>query len=148
MARQCSRGFTLIELMITLVVIGVLAAIAIPSLASAIDRSKQKRTMSDMRTIGTAVEAYAVDNGNYPVATTSLGLLAAISPTYLRPISPNDGWDRPYVIDAATSAYTISSAGKDGAVSGCVIGVITTRLDQDICFSHGQFIQYPQGPQQ
>src|SRR5262245_10488069 len=134
MTRQCARGFTLIELLITLVVIGVIAAIAIPSLVSAIDRGKQKRTMSDMRTIGTAVEAYAVDNGNYPIAATSVALMTAISPVYLRPMSSNDGWDRPYVVDAATTAYTITSAGKDGAISGCAIGTIITQVNQDICF--------------
>jgi prepilin-type N-terminal cleavage/methylation domain-containing protein len=50
-------GFTLIELLIVVAIIGVIAAIAIPNLLNAIDRSKQKRSMADMRTIGTAVEA-------------------------------------------------------------------------------------------
>jgi prepilin-type N-terminal cleavage/methylation domain-containing protein len=115
MNKPNSNGFTLIELLITLVVIGVIAAIAIPNLASAIDRGKQKRTMADLRTIGTAVEAYSVDNGTYPVAETN--------------------------------AYTIASAGKDGAVSGCVGGTTTTQLDHDICFSQGVFTQYPVGVQ-
>src|SRR5262244_2052256 len=51
-------GFTLIELLIVVAIIGIIAAIAIPNLLNAIDRSKQKRTMADMRSVGTACEEY------------------------------------------------------------------------------------------
>ncbi len=56
------KGFTLIELLIVVAIIGIIAAIAIPNLLNAIDRGKQKRTMADMRSVGTAIESYAVDN--------------------------------------------------------------------------------------
>ena len=65
------KGFTLIELLIVVAIIGIIAAIAIPNLLNAIDRGKQKRTMADMRSIGTAVESYAVDNNVYPVAASA-----------------------------------------------------------------------------
>ena len=71
-------GFTLIELLIVVAIIGIIAAIAIPNLLNAIDRGKQKRTMADIRSVGTAVESYAVDVNFYPrgfalgpVATTA-----------------------------------------------------------------------------
>ncbi len=147
MRKQDVRGFTLIELLITLVVIGIIAAIAIPNLLGAIDRGKQKRTMADMRSIGTAVEAYAVDNGRYPVAADAPTLASEVQPSYMKSMPQQDGWNRFYVVDAVTNEYTIASMGKDGVVSGCVSGAIITQLDQDICFSHGQFIQYPQGMQ-
>ena len=70
-------GFTLIELLIVVAIIGIIAAIAIPNLLNAIDRSKQKRTMSDLRTICTAVEAYATDTSSYPHA---IGSWAALKP--------------------------------------------------------------------
>jgi type II secretion system protein G len=141
------NGFTLIELLITLVVIGIIAAIAIPNLLAAIDRGKQKRTMADMRSIGTAVEAYAVDQSRYPTASDAATLEVAISPGFIRPMPRNDGWSNAWVVDATGVSYTISSSGKDGAASGCAAGVIITQLTQDICFSHGMFVQYPQGMQ-
>jgi general secretion pathway protein G len=142
-----SKGFSLIELMITLVVIGLVAAIAIPNLTSAIDRGKQKRTLADMRTIGTAVEAYAVDNSHYPVASDTATLWANLSQGYLRPMAQHDGWEHEYVIEVAATQYTISSTGKDGVASGCTLGLKTTQFTQDICFSHGGFTQYPEGRQ-
>jgi type II secretion system protein G len=137
----------LIELLITLVVIGVIAAIAIPNMVSAIDRGKQKRTLADMRTIGTAIEAYAVDNSQYPVSSDVATLWVTLVPTYLRPMTQRDGWDNDFVVNAETTGYTISSSGKDGVQSGCAVGVYTTQFVQDICFSRGSFIQYPEGPQ-
>src|SRR5512132_3191933 len=64
--KKKESGFTLIELLIVIAIIGILAAIAIPNLLNAVQRGKQKRSMSDMRTMATAIEAYAVDNNVYP----------------------------------------------------------------------------------
>ena len=66
LTKRNQGGFTLIELLIVVAIIGIIAAIAIPNLLNAIDRGKQKRTMADIRSVGTAVEAYAVDVNFYP----------------------------------------------------------------------------------
>lgn len=60
------RGFTLIELLIVVAIIAILAAIAVPNFLEAQTRAKVARTLTDMRTIRTGLESYAVDNNKYP----------------------------------------------------------------------------------
>ncbi len=61
-----SRGFTLIELLIVTAIIALLAAIAVPNFLGASVRSRHARVLSDMRTVHTALDAYAVDYNRYP----------------------------------------------------------------------------------
>ena len=61
-------GFTLIELLIVVAIIGILAAIAVPNFINAQTRAKVTRVEADFRTLATALEAYRMDFGNYPVA--------------------------------------------------------------------------------
>ena len=61
------KGFTLIELLIVVAIIAILAAIAIPNFLEAQVRAKIARARSEMRNLGTAMEAYYVDNNWYPV---------------------------------------------------------------------------------
>jgi prepilin-type N-terminal cleavage/methylation domain-containing protein len=60
------RGFTLIELLIVVAIIAILAAIAVPNFLEAQTRAKVSRVKSDMRSLATALESYAVDNRSYP----------------------------------------------------------------------------------
>ena len=145
------KGFTLIELLIVVAIIGIIAAIAIPNLLNAIDRGKQKRTMADMRSIGTAIESYAVDNNFYPKGMANVaaaGITTHVSPIYMKTVPTTDGWQNPWDVDstATGSEYTITSSAKDGT-QGTNNGGTTGNFDCDIVFANGQFYQWPQGTQ-
>src|SRR5687768_14126805 len=91
--RLKKEGFTLIELLIVVAIIGIIAAIAIPNLLNAIQRGKQKRTMADMRAIGTAVESYAVDNNQYPAGGSPVSTIASVlEPRYIAQLVTTDAW--------------------------------------------------------
>src|SRR3990170_1135396 len=110
-----SKGFTLFARLIVVSIIGISAAIAIPNLLNAIDRGKQKRTMADIRSIGTAVEAYAVDNNIYPTATSLALLQPVIEPVYIKKLPQTDGWNNAVLYVQGTTSgagYTVKSPAK------------------------------------
>ena len=66
------KGFSLIELLIVVAIIGIIAAIAVPQLMNAMDRGRQRRSMADMRNIATAGGTMRVDTGAYPLVLADL----------------------------------------------------------------------------
>ena len=75
---QSARGFTLIELLVVVAVIAILAVIAVVNFQSASIRSKVSRAKADMAILQTALEAYAVDSGTYPLNAGGIGLPGAL----------------------------------------------------------------------
>jgi general secretion pathway protein G len=160
------KGFTLLELLVVVGIIGILTTIAINNFYNAVQRSRQKRTMADMRSIAVAWEARAVDMKQYNAAAATLDMPPAkltfaqvdalLVPTYIQHIPDTDGWGAP--LDFATDfaigsgrgagAYAMRSGGRDKAFTGDTYQEGgTTDFDCDIVYMSGQFIVWPQGTQ-
>ena len=147
------KGFTLIELLIVVAIIGIVAAIAIPNLLTAIQKSKQKSTMGDMKSIGTAVESYMTDNYIAPGNLTDAGF-GGHRAFHIKKFPASDAWGGiwQYARDAGNrDIYSIGSGGRDNTFAGFAqvntgAGYTVTSLndfDLDILYSNGAFVYGP-----
>lgn len=136
----------------------LLGAISWPTYWKASRLRKQKISIGDLRSIGTAVESYAVDYNRYPASAASLppgpypsrpihpSMVSSLEPTYIRKLPLSDGWGAPFLYRTTPKDdnYVIVSTGRDGIPGPFTLGP-TTSFDADIVFSNGQFVQYPEG---
>ncbi|HYH06248.1 MAG TPA: type II secretion system protein GspG [Thermoanaerobaculia bacterium] len=120
-----------------LAIISILAAVAIPNLLTSMQRSRQKRTMADIRAIATALEAYRTEKGVYPTKPELAGSLPE-----------RDAWTTPYSFIVTETEYFIGSAGADKTFDKALAEYqrgVTEEFDCDIIFTDGSFLQYPAG---
>ncbi|WP_176133773.1 type II secretion system major pseudopilin GspG [Paraburkholderia hospita] len=128
-ARQAARerGFTLLELLVVMVIIGLLAGLVAPRYFDQIGKSNTKIARAQIESLGKALDQFRLDVGAYP--TTEEGLQALMtkpqdaphwSGPYLQKAVPPDPWDRPYQYRAPGehSDYDLYSYGKDGQPGG------------------------------
>jgi general secretion pathway protein G len=128
--RQAARGFTLIEIMVVVVIIGLLAAFILPNVFSNVERAQVSKVKGDLQAIETALTMYKLDNYKYP--STDLGLTALVQkpndPTvrnwreggYLKRGS-KDPWGNPYQYvypGTRGQEYDLYSLGEDGQEGG------------------------------
>jgi len=127
--RSHNRGFTLIEVMVVIVILGILAAIVVPRVMDRPDTARLAKVKSDVRTLESALQLYKLDNFSYP--TTDQGLEALASKPsgepeprnwkdggYVNPL-PRDPWGNNYLylnpgVHAPVDIYSLGADGQEG----------------------------------
>ena len=126
--RNKQGGFTLIEVMVVIVILGIMAALVVPNLVGRQDQAQVTAARSDIAAIGNALDLYRLDNNAYP--STEQGLEALVekpsgfpeprnwrSP-YLRKKLPEDPWGNPYQYLSTDQGFELFSYGADGQEGG------------------------------
>jgi general secretion pathway protein G len=125
--RATSRGFTLLELLVVMVIIGLLAAYVAPRYFAQVGKSETRSAQAQVASLSNALDAYRLDVGQYP--TTEQGLASLTTRPngstrwngpYLQKTVPLDPWGRPYLYKSPGEHgdYDLSSFGKDGQPGG------------------------------
>ena len=121
-------GFTLIEIMVVVIIIGIIGALFVPNIMGRGDQARRTAVESDLRSIATTLDLYRLDNAYYP--STDQGLEALVSKPggfpearsynpdgYARKL-PADPWGNPYVYVNVDRSFELYSLGADGVDGG------------------------------
>ncbi len=124
---RLNKGFTLLELLVVMVIIGLLAGYVGPRYFEQIGKSETKTARAQINALGKALDQYRIDTGSYPSTEQGLAALntqpADVSKwegPYLKKSVPNDPWDKAYNYRSPgeNGDYDLFSLGKDGQTGG------------------------------
>lgn len=125
--RNSQRGFTLLELLVVMVIIGLLVSYVAPRYFSQLGKSEVKATRAQIAALAKALDVYRLDTGHYPAEDVGLQALTAAPANepkwqgpYLDKAVPLDSWGNPYIyrIPGEQREYDLISLGKDGKPGG------------------------------
>jgi general secretion pathway protein G len=127
-SRQAQSGFTLIEMMVVMVIIGLLMALVGPRFIRQEEKARSKAARAQIELLGTALDTFRLDVGRYPSSQEGLAALRQRpfgvdrwDGPYLKKDVPKDPWDHPYLYRSPGEAgrpYDLFSYGADGAPGG------------------------------
>ena len=149
----------ILSIPVMLFVAAMLLVIAVPRLIKARNLEKQARTMTELRTIGTAVGAYQAEHSEYPQAADASALTTVLVPKYVAALPQTDGWQHPFKYqcwsktgDAKCDSFSVGSGGSDGLFEHATLReyedtTTTSRFDCDLIFTNGSFIESPEATQ-
>ena len=132
-------GFTLIEIMVVVVILGLLSALVVPNISSNVSEAQRTAARTQIAQIEQALEKYHLDNGFYP--STQQGLEALVTAPTTSPVPrkyadggymkkvPDDSWGNPYVYRNQNGRITITSYGPDGEEGGEGVNADITNYD-------------------
>ncbi|MEC8325658.1 MAG: type II secretion system major pseudopilin GspG [Pseudomonadota bacterium] len=127
--RSYNKGFSLVELLIVMIIIGLLASLVGPAMFGKVDSSKVKTAQAQMQLLATAIDTYRLDNDAFPESLD--GLRKSSGPRWDGPYLPKDvpldPWDNPYFYQQQGNSYSLMSLGRDGKQGG-------EELDADIVY--------------
>lgn len=120
-----SLGFTLLELLVVIVIIGLLASLVAPRYFDTVSKSKVKIAKAQISSLDKALEQYRLEVGSYPTKEQGLEALV-VAPSglskwqgpYLKKAIPKDPWEHPYIYSVVSGVINITSLGADGAPGG------------------------------
>ncbi|WP_448213676.1 type II secretion system major pseudopilin GspG [Colwellia sp. MEBiC06753] len=115
--QQRQSGFTLLEVMVVIVILGILASMVVPNLMGSQERANVQKAVSDITALETSLSMYKMDNYNYP--TTEQGLEALVTQTDVEPLPrrfPEDGYIKRLPNDPWGNEYQLLNPGEMGKI--------------------------------
>ncbi len=126
--KPVARGFTLIEILVVVVILGILGAVVVPQIMGRPDTARIQAAQTDLRSLASALDVYRLDNFQYPSSEQGLEALVERPSGFPEPKNwnpdgyikklPTDPWGSPYIYERNDTNFTLYSLGADGQDGG------------------------------